>query len=776
LAGVIDCWTATPIDAASGETDLDAAAMVTLLGPMRLAHFLSDQPTVRPLPLLLVARGTTRVLGDESIDPARALGVGSARVLPQEHPGLRVTHFDVDADPAVAELLVAEFAAGLPEPAVTLRNGHRFVQAFEPMVIKSAAVPKDLPKQPVVMITGGLGHMGLGLAEGLFKGLGARLVLVGRSALPEPDQWASKSEDPATSSEQCILLRRLAAMRAQRDEVLVLRADFNKAQDVNAAVDAAIAHFGRIDLLVHGAARIDAAAFASAADTGLEVVEAQFSPKLRGLLHLMSALRGREPRRWVLHSSISAILGGLGLAAYAGANSMLDAMALKGGQNWLSVDWDAWDNAAEAQSATMPLAIKPAEGNEAFLRILGAPVGSRVLVVVNLADRIKAWVRHEAAPEKGTAMDRHPRPNLTTHFVEPRTETERRLADIWGAQLGLESIGIHDRFFDLGGHSLLAAQIASEVCDRFQIEMPVLKLFQAPTIAELAQLVDKTREGGRLETEPARQSVIDAIDISVPDLQGEAPDIATKLHYREFYNDVTRRLGQAGVGDASFFLNYGYVSLGNGDEASFEVQERIFNASSVRLALELIGRMELKGRRVLDVGCGRGGTVALMAERFGAQVTGVDLAPEAVAFCRKTHHGPVGFEVGDAEHLPFEDRTFDVLTNIESSHTYPNLRAFFAEVQRVLSSGGWFLYTDLLPVARWVEVQVLLRVGFRIASERNITQSVLASCDGVAATRAQAFGGKDAMIDNFLAVPGSPVYEQMQSGAWEYRLLRAQRL
>lgn len=52
---------------------------------------------------------------------------------------------------------------------------------------------------------------------------------------------------------------------------------------------------------------------------------------------------------------------------------------------------------------------------------------------------------------------------------------------------------------------------------------------------------------------------------------------------------------------------------------------------------------------------------------------------------------------------------------------------------------------------------------------------MLASCDVVAATRADAFGETDSLIENFLAVPGSMVYEQMNSGAWEYRLLRARR-
>src|SRR5262249_56956487 len=116
------------------------------------------------------------------------------------------------------------------------------------------------------------------------------------------------------------------------------------------AVDVAVAHFGAIDLVVHGAARVDAAAFATAAETGPAVVSAQFSPKLHGLRHLADAMRGREPKRWVLHASISSVLGGLGLAAYAGANAVLDAIALASGDGWLSIGWDAWGHAARAHN------------------------------------------------------------------------------------------------------------------------------------------------------------------------------------------------------------------------------------------------------------------------------------------------------------------------------------------------------------------------------------------------------------------------------------------
>ena len=775
LAGVIDCWSASP----PGATDIDTAAVVTLLNPMRLAHSLSSQTTVRPLPVLLVARGTSRVHEGDILDPARALGIGPAKVLPQEHPGLRLTHVDVDANSSVADLLLAELAAGAPEPTVALRDGHRYIEAYEPLIIPSVGAPQGLPERPVVMVTGGLGHMGINLAEAIFERMNAQLILIGRSALPEPNRWAELSEDQATAPELRNLLRRLARLRAQRDELIVLAADLNDSAQVFAAVDAAVARFGHIDLVVHGAARIDAAAFGSAAETGPEVVEAQFSPKLRGLFHLRQALQGREPKRWALHSSISSVLGGLGLAAYTGVNAVLDALALAGGEDWISIDWDAWDNAAEAKSVGMPKPIYPPEGQEAFLRILGATAGSRIIVVVNdLATRLQAWVRHDSTtPKKGGGVERHPRPNLTTAFVEPRTETEHKLAEIWCDQLGVQSVGLYDRFFDLGGHSLLAVQVASAIRDEFKIEMPVLKLFQAPTVSELAVLVDQAITSGGAESEPAGLPVVAPIAPAAPILDGDAPSTAAKASYRDFYDDVTRRLERSGVGEVSFFLNYGYISLGKGDEARFEVPDGTFNPSSVRLVYELIGATNLQGQRALDVGCGRGGTVALIAERLGAEATGVDLSPEAIAFCRRIHrHESAHFEVGDAEHLPFDDGSFNVVTNIESSHTYPNLRTFLAEVRRVLVPGGWFLYTDLLPVQRWMEVRALLGpLGLTITDDRHITPNVLASCDDVAATRAQAFNEKSALIDNFLAVPGSAVYEQMRSGAWEYRLLRARR-
>jgi amino acid adenylation domain-containing protein len=81
-------------------------------------------------------------------------------------------------------------------------------------------------------------------------------------------------------------------------------------------------------------------------------------------------------------------------------------------------------------------------------------------------------------------------PASKTTFVAPRTPTEKKLAQIWTEILQVERVGVHDNFAMLGGHSLLATQVIARVRDVFEIELPLRTIFEAPTVAGLAQTVD----------------------------------------------------------------------------------------------------------------------------------------------------------------------------------------------------------------------------------------------------------------------------------------------
>jgi amino acid adenylation domain-containing protein len=81
-------------------------------------------------------------------------------------------------------------------------------------------------------------------------------------------------------------------------------------------------------------------------------------------------------------------------------------------------------------------------------------------------------------------------------IVPPRTPIEEVVADIWVQILSLDRISIHDNFFHLGGHSLLAAQVVSRLRQMFQVDLPLRSLFESPTVAGLAERIEKARREG----------------------------------------------------------------------------------------------------------------------------------------------------------------------------------------------------------------------------------------------------------------------------------------
>lgn len=296
----------------------------------------------------------------------------------------------------------------------------------------------------------------------------------------------------------------------------------------------------------------------------------------------------------------------------------------------------------------------------------------------------------------------------------------------------------------------------------------------SPEKRKLFELLEKQRSAARAAAPAPEAGVIDKERFRFDEAGGRAD----KGEVREFYDTITRQLDATPFGEHSLFLNYGYVPNDNPSFSPIKLPDSYLNKNGTRLVLELVGDLEiLPEHRLLDVGCGRGGTATVLRKFFRFDTfVGVDLSPAAIAFCQRTHRFPrTEFVVGEAESLPVEDASVDVVTNVESSHAYPDVEAFYREVGRVLRPGGAFLYTDVIP-ADGVEkaMGALGRLGFVIEHERDITSNVVLSCDETAATHARAFhqANDRGIMEMFLGAPTSRIHAAMKDGAQKYLLQR----
>jgi SAM-dependent methyltransferase len=179
------------------------------------------------------------------------------------------------------------------------------------------------------------------------------------------------------------------------------------------------------------------------------------------------------------------------------------------------------------------------------------------------------------------------------------------------------------------------------------------------------------------------------------------------------------------------FMNYGYQSPIGPIALSLHPEDEP-DRYCIQLYNRLISNVDLKDRRILEVGCGRGGGTYFFARYFGpAQATGIDITHRAIRFCQNAYSLPhLDFRLGNAQALPFPDSSVDVVANLESSHCYPDVRKFFREVHRVLVPGGHFAFADWRSADAVQRVKTLLtETGFALEEEEDLTDGVLAAIE-----------------------------------------------
>lgn len=174
------------------------------------------------------------------------------------------------------------------------------------------------------------------------------------------------------------------------------------------------------------------------------------------------------------------------------------------------------------------------------------------------------------------------------------------------------------------------------------------------------------------------------------------------------------------------FMNYGFAEEGMLSDFSGNQHEVL----SAQLYHHIATQVDINNKKVLEVGSGRGGGAFYIHSSLNTHsVTGLDISKEGTSLAKNLYNVPgLSFVQGDSESLPFQNKTFDIVINIESSHCYGNINQFVGEVYRVLTKKGVFLWCDFRTK---VDMQKLFYIfkssGFSIIKEKNITKNIVNS-------------------------------------------------
>jgi acyl transferase domain-containing protein/thioesterase domain-containing protein len=336
---IIHLWSVMPEGSSQSLAEVEARSFLSALF---LAQALAGQD-LTGIDIGFISNQMQQVSNEQVRNPAQALLLGPVKVIPQELPGITCRSIDLnlsdDDRQACATQIVDEMSVTALNDTVAFRDGQRFVETLEPMSLNSCAPDHRLQPGGVYLITGGLGGIGLVVAEHLAREFKAHLLLVSRSTIAPEVEWEALASDPLLGEEKRTLLGRLLEIRRAAGRLHIVQADVTSLEQMRSVVSLANLHYGKIDGVFHAAGVLDdGPLMLKTAERSARVFEA----KVRGTLTLEAALGDLPLRCFVLFSSISSIAPPPGQVDYAAANAFLDAFARSRKGPITVINWGAW--------------------------------------------------------------------------------------------------------------------------------------------------------------------------------------------------------------------------------------------------------------------------------------------------------------------------------------------------------------------------------------------------------------------------------------------------
>ncbi|RCX16312.1 ketoacyl-synthetase-like protein [Anaerobacterium chartisolvens] len=491
---------------------------------------------------------------DGGTKPLNAALLGLAEVASNEYSNLKIKAIDIDRRTDAD--VIADGITGRGDICVTAyRNNIRYVKELRPVDINRFEESNfEIRENGVYVITGGTGALGLSVAKYLSSLGKIKLCLVSRSEFPPREEWesiAEKENAGAGAMRYALKIAAIADIERNGSRVYLISADVANEESISRAISSIRDDHGKINGVVH-AAGVAGKGFLFNKEDGAfrEVV----GPKITGTWMLDKLCREDNMDFMLLFSSISAFMGEMGQGDYSAANAYMDSFAAarsRKGYKTVSINWPAWKEIGMAFDFDIDFDKEifiPIETQKA-LSVMGKVLERKIDSIIPTAIDYKnlEQIRYKlpfTLPARTEQAMRKPKTSgsaavgfagesisviIKGRPAEKITVTEKAVARIWSAILGLDEVNINDKFQSLGGDSILATELLKAMESDFPGMIDIADVFSYPTIASMAAYIDGINEcEGR--TEEGNSGPLTMEDIFIRLEEGEiTPEEADKL-------------------------------------------------------------------------------------------------------------------------------------------------------------------------------------------------------------------------------------------------------
>lgn len=482
-----------------------------------LVQEIGAQGLTEKIRLKVITGDTLKVAWESCIYPENALTIGLTKMISLEYPNVQAQAIDLNQEQFTQQpqrVLSALVSLGLGEKKLALRGDNFWVQRYD--AVASEAISEQtnqFVKGGKYLITGGSGGMGLFIAKMLVDKYQAKVLLLSRST---PQQILERTTD-----EEKVKKPMIEYLLGKQEQVQFQVADVADFTSLDSAIQTYEDKYGKLNGVLHAAGVIDNKGMIQKRTKS--DFETSFAPKLQGTLNLLKAFEEAELDFMCFFSSSGTITyqNKYGETGYVASNEFLDTLSdFNYGKTPLkTINWCDWSGVGLSMKAIDNFfahdvqmkqqimeefdrsAVSPEEGT-AILDLIMKNDARRVALCKSPLDEHAAveGLAHKLeilnnGGDKVKGKDLSGKIEVVKNLnKKPLPEIQRYILQIWKEYFGFNTINVKDNVFEMGANSLDIAQINESYKTFLGIDIPLVTLFEYPSIEKLSQFIKGDEE------------------------------------------------------------------------------------------------------------------------------------------------------------------------------------------------------------------------------------------------------------------------------------------